>query len=47
MTEAEMATSAVWDEIRTISHAFHSGLRAVFFGNDEELRKLTIDYGVF
>jgi predicted nucleotidyltransferase len=47
MTEAEMATSAVWDEIRTISHAFHSGLRAVFFGNDEELRELTIDYGVF
>jgi hypothetical protein len=47
MTETEMATSEVWDEIRTISHAFHSGLKAVFFGDDEELRKLTTDYGVF
>lgn len=42
-----MATSTVWDEIRSISQAFHSGLRAVFFGDDEELRQLTIDYGVF
>ncbi len=47
MTETEMATSGVWEEIRSLSHAFHSGLKAVFFGDDEDLKKLTIDYGVF
>jgi len=41
-----MATSKVWGEIREISHAFHSGLKDLFFGNDE-LRKLATNYGVF
>jgi predicted nucleotidyltransferase len=47
MTEEEMATSAVWREIRAISHAFHSGLKNLFFGDDEELRELSTNYGVF
>jgi predicted nucleotidyltransferase len=47
LTEDEMATSRVWGEIREISHAFHSGLKDLFFGDDEELRKLATDYGVF
>ena len=47
MTEDEMSTSRVWGDIREISHAFHSGLKDLFFGDDEDLRKLTTDYGVF
>jgi hypothetical protein len=47
MTEPEMATSAIWNEIREISHNFHSGLLELFFGDDEELRNLTTQYGVF
>lgn len=47
MAQADMASSAVWEEIRQISHAFQSGLKEVFFGDDEGLRKLTTDYGVF
>jgi hypothetical protein len=47
MTEDEMATSTVWGEIREISHAFHSSLKDLFFGDDEEPRKLATGYGVF
>jgi hypothetical protein len=47
MTEEEMATSAVWREIREFSHPFHSGLKNLFFGDDEELRELSTNYGVF
>jgi len=47
MTESEMAFSPVWNEIRGLSHDFHSGLLDLFFGADQELRDLTIQYGVF
>ena len=47
MTVPEMATSEIWNEIREISHNFHSGLLALFFEDDEELRNLTTQYGVF
>jgi hypothetical protein len=47
MTEGEMATSPVWNEIRDFSHDFHSGLIELFFGDDEGLRELAMQYGVF
>ena len=47
MTESEMATSPVWNEIRDFSHDFHSGLIELFFGEDEALRELAMQYGVF
>lgn len=30
-----------------MSQDFNDGLRDLFFGNDKELRDLTIEYGVF
>jgi len=47
MSEGEMATSSVWNEIRDFSHDFHSGLIELFFGNDQDLRELAVQYGVF
>ena len=47
MTEPEMATSAVWREVRDFSRDFHSALLELFFGKDEHLRELAIQYGVF
>jgi predicted nucleotidyltransferase len=47
ITQAEMATSPVWAEIREFSRDFHVALLALFFGADEEMRRLTEEYGVF
>jgi hypothetical protein len=47
MTGPEMATSVVWEEIRELSHDFHSGLLDLFFGQNGALRELTIHYGLF
>ena len=47
LTQAEMSSSAVWEEIRDSSHEFHSGLLDVFFGLDNGLRELTTQYGLF
>jgi predicted nucleotidyltransferase len=43
----DINSSAVWKEVRNMSRDFNEGLRELFFGNDEELRELTIEYGVF
>lgn len=47
MKESEMSTSALWNEVRDFSHDFHSGLIELFFGDDEGLRELVMQYGVF
>ena len=47
MSEGEMARSPIWNEIRELSHDFHAGLTELFFGNDEGLRELTMQYGLF
>jgi len=39
--------SAVWKDVRQISEDFKQGLQELFFGDDAELRALTIEYGVF
>ncbi len=47
MSQPDMATSAVWAEIRDSSRDFHSGLLELFFGKDRDLRKLAAYYGIF
>jgi predicted nucleotidyltransferase len=41
------SASLVWQKVRSISREFKEGLHEVFFGSDEVLKKLTIEYGVF
>lgn len=43
----QMNSSEVWSEIRKISKDFQEGLQALFFEEDEELKELTLEYGVF
>ena len=43
----DLRSSEVWNEIRKISGPFHDGLVALFLKDDEELRNLTMKYGVF
>jgi predicted nucleotidyltransferase len=47
MKQSEMSTSAVWAEIRKSSRDFHSGLLELFFGKDQDLRDVALEYGVF
>ena len=44
---ADIGSSPVWKRVREMSQDFNDGLRDLFFGNDKELRDLTIEYGVF
>jgi hypothetical protein len=43
----DIGSSPVWKDVRKMSEDFKDGLRELFFGSDEELRDLTIEYGVF
>jgi predicted nucleotidyltransferase len=43
----QTASSVVWREIRELSRGFHEGMVDLFFGKDEELRALTMEYGLF
>ena len=47
LKELEIDTSVVWKEIRELSRSFQSGLTDLFFGKDEELSEISIQYGVF
>ena len=40
-------TSPVWKEVREMSKRFNEGLQELFFASDEQLRDLTVEYGVF
>jgi hypothetical protein len=42
-----LRNSAVWNEIRKISQPFHRGLVDLFLNDDNELKDLTMEYGVF
>ena len=44
---ADLRDSSAWREIRDVSAPFHEGLVALFLGGDNELRDLTMKYGVF
>jgi hypothetical protein len=47
LTPDQVETSPVWQEVREISRDFHTGLKDLFFGSDDELRNLTTEYAVF
>jgi hypothetical protein len=43
----DLRSSTVWNEIREVSRPFHDGLVALFLRDDDELKNLTMKYGVF
>ena len=47
LREPQLSTSKVWQEIRHISRDFHDALLDLFFGEDDELKRLSVDYAVF
>lgn len=46
-SHADLRGSAAWREIRDVSAPFHEGLVALFLGSHDELKDLTMKYGVF
>lgn len=46
-THAHLRDSAAWREIREVSTPFQEGLVALFLGSSDELKDLTMKYGVF
>lgn len=46
-SHADLRESVAWREIRDISAPFHEGLVALFLGSHNELKDLTMKYGVF
>jgi len=43
----QLESSIVWKNVRHLSHPFQAGLTDLFYGPDEDLKRLMIDYGVF
>jgi predicted nucleotidyltransferase len=43
----QVGTSKVWGKVRELGKGFQAGLTSLFYGGDEELRDLMIEYGVF
>lgn len=43
----QLASSAAWARVRDLGRGFQAGLTDLFFGNDEELKDLMVEYGVF
>ena len=46
-THQELRASEAWNEIREVSRPFHDGLVALFLRDDNRLKELTMNYGVF
>lgn len=46
-THEDLRSSTVWKEIRTVSGPFHESLVDLFLKDDENLKSLTMKYGVF
>lgn len=46
-THETLRASKAWKEIREISKPFHEGLVHLFLNDNEGLRRLTMDYGIF
>jgi hypothetical protein len=44
---SDLRDSKIWARIRELGRNFQTGLTNLFFSDDEELRKLMIEYGVF
>jgi hypothetical protein len=43
----DLRNSEAWKEVRDVSRPFHEGLVALFLNDDEDLKTLTMKYGVF
>jgi hypothetical protein len=43
----DLRNSTVWNEIREVSRPFHDGIVALFLKDDDQLKDLTMHYGVF
>jgi hypothetical protein len=43
----DLRRSCAWEEVRKVSQPFHDGLISLFLGDNEELRNLTMRYGLF
>jgi hypothetical protein len=43
----DLRGSTVWNEVRMVSAPFHDGLVSLFLKDDENLKTLTMKYGVF
>ncbi|HLN03724.1 MAG TPA: nucleotidyltransferase domain-containing protein [Bryobacteraceae bacterium] len=46
-THADLRKSEAWKEVREVSSPFHEGLVRLFLDDDEDLKQLTMKYGVF
>jgi hypothetical protein len=46
-THEGLRGSTAWNEIREVSRPFHAGLIVLFLKDDEALKNLTLEYGVF
>lgn len=46
-THEDLRHSKAWDEVREVSRPFHASLIALFLKDDEDLKNLTLEYGVF
>jgi hypothetical protein len=43
----DLRKSRAWDEVRAVSRPFHDGLASLFLSDSEDLRSLTMTYGLF
>jgi predicted nucleotidyltransferase len=46
-SDNELRESKVWNEVREVSRPFHGGLVALFLSDDDDLKELTMQYGMF
>ena len=46
-TDEDLRTSKAWGDVREVSHPFHDGLVALFLRDDDNLKELTMQYGMF
>ena len=46
-THEDLRNSKVWNEVREVSRPFHDGLVTLFLNDNENLKTLTMKYGVF
>ena len=46
-THEHLRDSQIWDDVRDMSRPFHDGLIDLFLRDDDKLRELTMQYGIF
>jgi predicted nucleotidyltransferase len=45
--DADLRTSEAWEAVRKVSHPFHDALVSLFLRDNDELSRLTMEYGLF